>query len=206
VEVRSVPTSDCPSPKKPKKPIHREGEHAHAVATARGLLIARVEAMLPEVVALVVRAAGDGIPDLDARELLAIQVIQALLVRLFPEEFAGSAYTPDPKKRLAVPAVAGLIPRVFTQAAEYTSHLERGRQSPAASLRDDRGQRLLSDAELARLGQRQGRRAGAGAKARGGEIGQQRGIQEAAGGGESGQDSGGWSVSAVCGLGVRGGA
>lgn len=130
----------------------------HAVDTARGLLIARVDAMLSDIEAIVLEIAGGEVPDAAVRSALAIRVVQALQVRLFPEEFADGGVEPDPAGRLRVPAV-GLIPKVFTQAAEYARWLERGRASPAAALTGPDGRRLFSDAELARLGGRIERRA-----------------------------------------------
>lgn len=141
-----------------KKPIHRQGEHAHAVATARGILIGRVDAMLPDLVKIIQGVAGDSL-DSDERETLAIKVIQALQVRLFPEEFTGRGSVPSPSGRLGKPA--GLFPRVFTQAEEYARHLlAEGQRSPAAGLTMPDGTPVFDVGDLTRLGERLARRAG----------------------------------------------
>lgn len=144
------------------KTIRRGGDrHTHAVETARGILIGRVDALLPQIERILLEEAAEHVEDAEACLTIAIRCVQSLQVALFPEEFADEpADSPDPAKRKSVPA--GLIPKVFTQAAEYAAHLERGKKSPAAKLVGEGGKPVLSDAELARLGERQARR-GAGA-------------------------------------------
>jgi hypothetical protein len=161
------PHPDCAACAERAKPRHRMPlSHAHETVVA--ILIRRLDGGLEDLERIALRVAGDHIDDAGVAMSLAVAFIQEVQVLLFPEEFAdGPEYTPSPDCRMDVPPVfAGLVPKI-PQLATYARHLLKGKGSPVSKLtttvKDKRGDEvtapLFTDAELARLGERQERRA-----------------------------------------------
>lgn len=134
---------------------------SHAVETVRGILIGRLDDTLEDLETIALEVAGDDVPDLGVRQTLAIRFIQAVQLRLFPEEFSdGPEYTPDPAGRMDDVPVnrVGLVPALPTVAI-LAKHLLAGQQSPAAALTIPSGEKVLTKGDLIVLGERMERRA-----------------------------------------------
>jgi hypothetical protein len=141
---------------RPKMPL------THALETVQGVMIARLDAMAYDIAKIV----GDEVrEEVECEQAvlarIAGRIVNALNYRFFPEAYEdGEPYTPDPAGRMDdVPVQPlGLVPKRPTIAI-LAAHLLRGQQSAAAELALPDGQPLFTESDLARLGERQARRA-----------------------------------------------
>lgn len=131
----------------------------HALQTVQGIFIDRLDAMTDDIARIVWEEIGERFEcDKQAAANVAGRLVDALNYRFFPEAYDdGEPYTPDPAGRMDVPVNhVGLIPRTPTVAILAKHLLEVGKQSPVCQSLPG----VFTDAELARLGERIGRRAG----------------------------------------------